>query len=163
MVVDHLENRIARDIDPLGRDPLAHQVVLAVARVRQQHVARVVDQATVHLLRHTVIVASVSGFHVVHRHAKPLGRDGAQAGVGIAEHEEAIGALTFEDLLEARHDGAQLLAEAAAGAEVVVRRAPGRGLSSCSAMASDLVPEAELCFLRVFLPVALVLGVEGAL
>jgi hypothetical protein len=119
-VREHFEDRIARDRDPVAGNPFPEQVLPASLRVGQQDGAGVVDDPAVDLLRHSVVVAAVAGFHVVDGNAEAFRHDRGQAAVRVAEDKEAVRLLGEHHAFGAGQDRADLLTEAAAGAELVV-------------------------------------------
>ena len=79
--------------------------------VGHQDVTCVVNDATVHLLRHAVVVAAVSGFHVIDGDTEPLGDDGHKGAVCVAQDENAIRPLVKEGPFAGPNDVGDLLAE----------------------------------------------------
>ena len=63
-------------------------ILLIIAQV---HVADYVHDAAVGFLGQAFVLAAVAGFHVEDGDMQPLGSDGGQAGVGIAQNQHGIG------------------------------------------------------------------------
>src|SRR5947209_1432888 len=88
---DNFENRVAGDEDPRSRNTFAQQILPAALGIRHQYVAAVIDHPPIDLLRYAIVETAVSRLHVENRYVEPLGYHHAQAAVGIAQHEQAIG------------------------------------------------------------------------
>ena len=114
-MVENLIDGIAGDEDSVPRDALAHEILLAAVRIGHQDVAAVIDDSPVYLLRHSVIVASIAGLHVIHRDAEALGTYRAQTAVCVAQQENAVGAMLEKNLLRFSQDPADLLSGGVCG------------------------------------------------
>src|SRR5262249_40359940 len=98
-------------------------ILPASVGVREKDAARVVDDAPVHLLGHTIVEAAVACFHMVDRHAHAASDDRRQTRVGIAEEQHAVGPVGAKLALDAHENLPSLLAEPdTAHPEVDVRR-----------------------------------------
>ncbi len=109
--MQHLKHRAPRLDHPVGRQSLAQQVLPGDAAIRQVDVGDMVDDLPVGLLRHPLVEAPVPRFHVEDWDMALFGRDGTQAAVGVAQHQEGIG----PDLLEHRLDVDQDLSDRGRG------------------------------------------------
>lgn len=59
-----------------------------------------IDDATIYLLRHSVIEASISGLHMVNGYASPSGDDRRQGAVRIAEYQDLIGTMFGDHIID---------------------------------------------------------------
>ncbi len=81
-----------------------------------------VDDAAVHLLGDPLVEAAVPCLHVEDGDVAALGGDGGQAAVGIAEHQESVRFLLFQDRVDAGDDLTDGLRGGGSGClEVIVR------------------------------------------
>ena len=58
------ENRVAGHEDPLALDPFAHEVLFAALRVRHQHITAMIDDATIDLLGHAIVITAIPRLHM---------------------------------------------------------------------------------------------------
>ena len=115
VVVEHLVHRAAGLDDPVGRQPLAQQVLAGDRRIGQVDVADVVDDLAVDLLGHALVEAAVARLHVEDRDLLPLGGDGGQAAVGVAQNQHGIGLHLAQDGVGPADDLADRLGGGRAG------------------------------------------------
>jgi hypothetical protein len=104
----HFVNRISRHIDTLAWNALPLQVCPAPFRVRHQDVTAVIDHSAIHLFRDTVVIAPISGFHVINRNPQPFGYDCRQAAIRIPQKQQAVRPLGEKHLLTGRNNLANL-------------------------------------------------------
>ena len=101
----------ARDVGALGRAAGVLEVAARVLGVGQVDVGDHVDDTAVGLLGQALVLAAVAGLHVEDGDVEPLGRDGGQAAVGVAQDEEGIRPRLHHQLIGGRDDVAHGLAE----------------------------------------------------
>ena len=81
--------------------------------VCQINIGNNIHDAAVGFLRQALILTAVAGFHVENGNMQPLGRNGRQAGVGIAQNQHGIGLGSRHELVRAvdniAHGGAQII------------------------------------------------------
>ena len=90
------------------------QVAAGVLGVGQVDVGDHVDDAAVGLLGQALVLAAVARLHVEDGDVEPLGRDGGQAAVGVAEDEEGVRLRLHHELVGGGDDVAHRLAEVGA-------------------------------------------------
>ena len=81
----------ARDVGALGGAAGVLEVAARVLGVGQVDVGDHVDDAAVGLLGQALVLAAVARLHVEDRDVEPLGRDGGQAAVGVAQDKQRVG------------------------------------------------------------------------
>lgn len=81
----------ARDVGALRGAAGVLEVAAGVLGVGQVDVGDHVDDAAVGLLGQALVLAAVAGLHVEDGDVQPLGRDGGQAAVGVAQDKEGVG------------------------------------------------------------------------
>src|SRR5205823_5545303 len=91
------KDRIAGDVNAAAFDAFAQEIHAAALGVRQQDVTAVVNNPTIDLFGHAVVVAAVASLHVIDRDAEPLGDDGRERAVGIAENQKLVRLLILGD------------------------------------------------------------------
>lgn len=112
----------ARDVGALRGAAGVLQVAAGVLGVGQVDVGDHVDDAAVGLLGQALVLAAVAGLHVEDGDVEPLGRDGGQAAVGVAQDQQRVGLDLDHELVGGRDDVAHGLAEVGAhGVQVDVR------------------------------------------
>ena len=90
--------------------------------VGQVDVGDHVDDAAVGLLGQALVLAAVAGLHVEDGDVEPLGRDGGQAAVGVAQDQQRVGLHLDHELIARGDDVANGLAQVRAhGVQVDVR------------------------------------------
>ena len=87
----HLGHGRARDVGALGCAAGVLEVAARVLGVGQVDVGDHVDDTAVGLLGQALVLAAVARLHVEDGDVEPLGRDGGQATVGVAQDEERVG------------------------------------------------------------------------
>ena len=105
VMVQYLKHGAAGLDDLVGRQALAQQVVPGNGAVGQVDVCRVVHDAAVDLFGHPHIKAAVAGLHVEYGHLAPLGRNHAQAAVGVAQHQHGLGLFGQQQTIHLGDDG----------------------------------------------------------
>ena len=108
VMVEHLLYGVAGHEDPFAGNSLPQQIGSAPFRVRQENVARMIDDPAVDLFRHTVVVAAVSRLHVEHGDPHPLGHHRGEAAVRIAEDQQAVRFLLRHQALASGQDRSHL-------------------------------------------------------
>ena len=93
VVVQDLKHGAAGFDDLVGWQTLTQQIVTCDGAVGEVDVRRVVHDAPVRLFGHTLIKATVTGFHVEDRHLAALGGYHRQTAVGVAQHQHGFGFL----------------------------------------------------------------------
>ena len=78
-------------ISALFRKTALGQITSCVLGISHIHIGNNIHNPAVCLLRQTLVLATVSGFHVKDRNMQTLGRDSRQAGIGIPENQQCIG------------------------------------------------------------------------
>lgn len=98
------------------------EVAAGVLGVGQVDVGDHVDDAAVGLLGQALVLAAVAGLHVEDGDVEPLGRDGGQAAVGVAQDQQRVGLHLDHQLVARGDDVAHGLAQVGAhGVQVDVR------------------------------------------
>lgn len=100
-----------RDVGALRGAAGVLEVAARVLGVGQVDVGDHVDDTAVGLLGQALVLAAVTGLHVEDGDVEPLGRDGGQAAVGVAQDEEGIRPRLHHQLIGGRDDVAHGLAE----------------------------------------------------
>ena len=111
-VLEHgVDHRVADELDALGSDPLAAEVVDGALRVREQEVGEMVGELAVVLLRHRPVEAAEPGLDVRERNARlRRGERAGERGVHVARDDDR-GRLPLEEhLLDADERSRDLLA-----------------------------------------------------
>ena len=112
----------ARDVGALRRAAGVLEVAAGVLGVGQVDVGDHVDDAAVGLLGQALVLAAVARLHVEDGDVEPLGRDGGQAAVGVAQDQQRVGLHLHHELVARGDDVAHGLAEVRAhGVQVDVR------------------------------------------
>ena len=99
----HLGHGRARDVGALGCAAGVFEVAACVLGVGQVDVGDHVDDASVGLLGQALVLAAVARLHVEDGDVEPLGRDGGQAAVGVAQDQQRVG-IDLDHQLVARGD-----------------------------------------------------------
>ena len=73
-------------------------------RVGHVHVGDDIDDTTVGLLGQALVLAAVAGLHVEDRNMETLGSDNAEAAVGVAKNQYAVGLGLGEEFVRAVDD-----------------------------------------------------------
>ena len=114
VMMNHLVHRAARLDHAVGRDPLAQQVLAGDIAVGQVDVRKMIDHLAVAFLRNALVEAAVARLHVEDGDLAPLGGDDGQARIGVAQHQQGIGFLAFEQRVDTGQNVADRLGHAAA-------------------------------------------------
>ena len=88
-------------ISALFRKTALGQITSCVLGISHIHIGNNIHNPAVCLLRQTLVLATVSGFHVKDRNMQTLGRDSRQAGIGIPENQQCIGLYLCHQLIRA--------------------------------------------------------------
>ena len=120
----HLGHRAAGDIGALAGGALGVQIASGVLGIAHVHVGNMVHDAAVGLLGQTLVEAAVAGLHVEDGDVQPLGRDGGQAAVGVAQDQQRVRLQPDHELIAFGDNVPDRLAEVLAHrVEIVVGRA----------------------------------------
>jgi hypothetical protein len=120
--VDH---RVADEMDALGRDALAEEVLLGFGAVREAPGRDLVDEYAVDLLGHRPVEAPQAGLDVRHGNVELDGRERpGQSRVDVADHDHELGPLGEQHLLDPLEAAARLR-PVAAGADAEEMIGPG--------------------------------------
>ena len=112
----------ARDVGALRGAAGVLEVAAGVLGVGQVDVGDHVDDAAVGLLGQALVLAAVARLHVEDGDVEPLGRDGGQAAVGVAQDQHRVWPHLDHQLVRGRDDVAHGLAQVGAhGVQVDVR------------------------------------------
>ena len=112
----------ASDIGALRGAAGVLEVAAGVLGVGHVHVRDHVDDAAVGLLGQALVLAAVARLHVEDWDVQALGRDGGQAGVGVAQDQQCIGLHLNHEFVGGGDDVTDCLAEVRAhGVQVDVR------------------------------------------
>src|SRR5439155_12296068 len=106
--IKHLVDRIPDDENTFALDPLTEEVLLRPMGVWHQHRAAVIDDTAVDLLRDSIVVATVPGLQVAHRNPATRRDHTRQAAVRIPEHQQTLGPMQREGLIDPRKQLANL-------------------------------------------------------
>lgn len=90
------------------------EVAACMLGVGQVDVGDHVDDAAVGLLGQALVLAAVAGLHVEDGDVEPLGHDGGQAAVGVAQDQESVGLHLYHELVARGDDVAHGLAQVGA-------------------------------------------------
>ena len=74
----------------VGRQAFAQQIVAGNRAVSQVDVCRVVNDSAVDFFGHPHVKTAVASLHVEYGYLAPLGRNNAQATVGVAQHQHGL-------------------------------------------------------------------------
>ena len=119
----HLGHGAAGHIGALLGGALGVQVAAGMLGVAQVHVRDVVHDAAVGLLGQALVKAPVARFHVEDGDVQPLGGNGGQAAVGVAQNQQGVRLQLHHQLVALGDDVADGLAQIVAHrVQVVVRR-----------------------------------------
>ena len=102
------------DVGALGGAAGILKVAAGVLGVGQVDVGDHVDDAAVGLLGQALVLAAVARLHVEDGDVEPLGRDGGQAAVGVAQDKEGVWLHLDHELVRGRDDVAHGLAQVGA-------------------------------------------------
>ena len=91
VLVEHLGHGAAGDVGTLLGEAAVGQVATGMLGVGHVDVGDDIDDATVGLFGEALILAAVAGLHVEDGYVETLGTDDAEAGVGVAQHEDSVG------------------------------------------------------------------------
>ena len=80
------------------------QIPPGMLGVGQIHIGDDIHDPAVRLLGQALILAAVAGFHMENGDVQPLGSDGGQAGIGIAQNQQGIGLNLVHQLIGAVDD-----------------------------------------------------------
>ena len=112
----------ARDVGALRGAAGVPEVAAGVLGVGQVDVGDHVDDAAVGLLGQALVLAAVARLHVEDGDVEPLGRDGGQAAVGVAQDQQRVGLHLDHEPVARGDDVAHGLAQVRAnGVQVDVR------------------------------------------
>lgn len=107
---ERVDHDVAHEVDPPGRDPFLLQVVVRVARRRQEDVGEAVRHEPVDLLGHREVARAEPGLDVRDGNARLRGNEGRrERGVHVSHDDDDVRALFPEHLLELHHHGGGLL------------------------------------------------------
>lgn len=104
----------ARDVGALRRAAGVLEVAAGVLGVGQVDVGDHVDDTAVGLLGQALVLAAVARLHVEDGDVEPLGRDGGQAAVGVAQDQQGVGLHSDHQLVAGGDDVAHGLAQVGA-------------------------------------------------
>jgi len=122
-VVQHLPHGGAGNEDGLAVNALAEQIAAAVFGVGHVDVGNMIHDLAVDHFADVPVPAAVARLHMEDRHLQPLGGNGAQGGVGIAQHQQRVGLFLLNDLVAGCDDIAHGLSQIAAHrVQIIVRR-----------------------------------------
>ena len=80
-----------------------------------------VNDSAIYFLGHSIVITPISGLHMINRDTQPLGTHCRQAAVRITQHKKPVGLGLAQYAFHASQDRANLLSEASARAQVMVR------------------------------------------
>lgn len=104
VIVQNFGHRASCDVSPLFRESAVGKVTPCVLAVGHIHVADDVHNSAVGLLRETLVLATVAGFHMEYRDVEALGADYTKATVGVAENENRVWLGGYHQLVGAVDD-----------------------------------------------------------
>ena len=104
VVVEDLRHRGPCDIGALLGQAAVGEVSSCVLRIGHIHVGNDIDDTAVGLLGQALVLAAVTGLHVEDRDMKTLGSDNAEAAVGVAKDQYAVGLGLGEEFVRAVDD-----------------------------------------------------------
>ena len=104
VVVEDFRHGGPCDIGALLGQAAVGEVSSCVLRVGHVHVGDDIDDTAVGLLGQALVLAAVAGLHVENGDMESLGSDDAEAAVGVAKDQYAIGLCLSEELVRAVDD-----------------------------------------------------------
>ena len=104
VVVEDFRHGGSCDIGALLGQSAVGEVSSCVLRVGHIHVGDDIDDTAVGLLGQALVLAAVAGLHVENGNVKSLGSDNAEAAVGVAKDQYAIGLGLGEEFIGAVDD-----------------------------------------------------------
>lgn len=116
VLVEHLGHGAAAQVGALAGQAAVSEVAAGVLGVADVDVGDDVYDAAVRLLGQALVLAAVAGLHVEDGDVEPLGRDGGEARVGVAEDQKGVGLHLNHKLVRGGDDVADGLAEVVAHA-----------------------------------------------
>lgn len=104
VVVEDFRHGGPCDIGALLRQTAVGEVSSCVLRIGHIHVGDDIDDTAVGLLGQTLVLAAVASLHVEDRNVKSLGSNNAEAAVGVAKDQYAVGLGLGEEFVRAVDD-----------------------------------------------------------
>lgn len=104
VVVEDFRHGGPSDIGALLRQAAVSEVSSCVLRVGHVHVGNDIDDTAVGLLGQALVLAAVASLHVEDRNMETLGSDNAEAAVGVAKNQYAVGLGLGKELVRAVDD-----------------------------------------------------------
>lgn len=104
VVVEDLRHRGPCDIGALLGQAAVGEVSSCVLRIGHIHVGNDIDDTAVGLLGQALVLAAVASLHVEDGNVKSLGSDNAEAAVGVAKDQYAVGLGLGKELVGAVDD-----------------------------------------------------------
>ena len=104
VVVEDFRHGGSCDIGALLRQTAVGEVSSCVLRVGHVHVGDDIDDTAVGLLGQALVLAAVAGLHVKNGDMESLGSDNAEAAVGVAKNQYAVGLGLGKELVGAVDD-----------------------------------------------------------
>ena len=104
VVVEDFRHGGPCDIGALLGQAAVGEVSSCVLRVGHIHVGDDIDDTAVGLLGQALVLAAVASLHVEDRNMEPLGSDNAEAAVGVAKDQYAVGLGLGEEFVRAVDD-----------------------------------------------------------
>ena len=102
--MEHLCHGRASDVCALLRQSAIGKITASVLRICHVHIGDDIHDSAVGLLRQTFVLAAVACFHVEDGDVQTLCANHAQAGVGVAKYEHAIGLEGCKELVRSVDD-----------------------------------------------------------
>ena len=110
-MMQHLGHRTSCDVRPLLRQSTVGEIATGVLAVGHIHIADDIHDAAVGLFGQTLILTSVSGFHVEDGDVQALRTNHRQTRVGVAQYQYSIGLRLHHHLIALVDDVAHGLSE----------------------------------------------------
>ena len=99
VLVEDLRHGGAGDVDPLLGQAALVEVLSRVLGVAQVHIGDDIHDPAVGLLGQALVLTAVTGLHVENGDVQTLGADDAEAGIGVAQHQNGVGPELHHELI----------------------------------------------------------------
>lgn len=111
MLPDDFQDWIAGYKNMIPGYAFPQQILPAALGVRHQHIAGMINDATVGLFRDTIIEAAVTSLHMIYGDAQTFCYNSRQRAVCISEHQKLVRLFGQQDFLDLIEDDPYLFAE----------------------------------------------------
>ena len=112
--VKHFRHGRTRNVRAFFRKSAIGKISSRMFAIRHVDVGNYIDDSAVGLLGQTLVLATVSRFHVENGDVQPLRRNRRKAGIGVAKNEQCVGFYGVHQLIGAVNDVSNRRAEVVA-------------------------------------------------